>query len=206
MTLVRIFDILITSLRRIAMLLYQSPKATELSQLSIEEPLTPKLKAAFMSGLERYYHSYRKRMYGRDTTVHWTSDINELFGMSTLGNPMMPVQCWNLRRFCNKPTALYWAHQAQLHGRCSRLPFACAYKAWFRAHDNAPNIDFGHFFANPIRITSSGPSTVAGILEAHRSLCCQAVHLLDMVRQGKAEKVDLGSRPDPRNYRLLPLY
>ena len=138
--------------------------------------------------------------------MHWTSDISELFGMSTLSNPMMPIQCRNLRRFCNKPTALYWTHPAQVDGRCPLVLFGCAYKEWFRAHDNAPNIKFGHFFANPIRITSSGPGTVAGILEAHRTLCNQAAYLLDMVRQGRADEVPLSTWPHPSNYRLLPLY
>ena len=119
---------------------------------------------------------------------------------------MTPLHCWDLRRFCNKPTALYWAHPAQLDDRCPLLTFACAYKEWFRAHDNDPNIEFGSFFANPIRITSSGPGTIAGILEAHNSLCNQAVYLLDMIRQGKADEAHLFTWPDPRNYKLLPLY
>ena len=138
--------------------------------------------------------------------MHWTSDISDTFGMSTLSDPMMPLHCWNLRKFCNKPTALYWTHSAQIDDRCPLIVFGCAYKAWFRAHDNRPNIEFGRFFASPIRITSSGPATAAGILEAHRSLCNQAVYLLDMIRQGKAEQVHLWTWPDPRNYKLLPLY
>ena len=109
-------------------------------------------------------------------------------------------------KFCNKPTALYWAHSDQIDDRCPLIVFGCAYKEWFRAHDNRPNIEFGHFFANPIRITSSGPRTVAGILEAHRSLCNQAIYLLDMIRQGKAEQVHPWTWRDPRNYKLLPLY
>ena len=206
MTLVRVFDAPITALRWVAMLLYCSPKPIELSQFSFDEPLTPRMKTAMRSALSKYYHSSRKSVYGRVTRMHWTSDINESFGMSTLSTPMTPLHCWNLRRFCNKPTALYWAHPAQINDRCPRVLFACAYKEWFRAHDNDPNIEFDHFFANPIRITSSGPGTVAGILEAHRSLCNQAVHLLDMIRQGKADEVHLITWPDPRNYRLLPLY
>ena len=188
------------------MLLYRPPKAMELSPFSIDEPLTPRMRTVIISGLTKYYHGFRKSVYGWETRMQWTTDINEDFGMSTLSNPMMPIQCWNLRRFCNKPTALYWAHSAQINDRCPLFTFACAYKAWFRAHDNVPNIEFGHFFANPIRITSSGPETVAGLLEAHKSLCNQAVHLLDMVRQGKAKKVRLSTWPDPRNYKMLPLY
>ena len=188
------------------MLLYHPPIAMELSALSIDEPLTPRMKTTIMLGLTKYWHCSRRSVYGRETRMHWTSDISEDLGMFTLSNPMTPLQCWNLRRFCNKPTALYWAHSAQINDRCPLFMFACAYKAWFRAHDNVPNIEFGHFFANPIRITFSGPGTVAGILEAHKSLCNQAVYLLAMVRQGRADEVCLNTWPDSRNYKMLPLY
>ena len=187
------------------MLLYRSSKAMETSGFSFDEPLTPRIKTAMRSALSKYYHSSRKSKHGRETRMHWTSDIDKLFGMSTLSTPMTPLHCWNLRKFCNKPTALYWAHPAQINDRCPLLTFACAYKEWFRAHDNDPNIEFGSFFANPIRITSSGPRKIPGILEAHRYLCNQAVYHLDMIQRGKANEVHLFTWADPRNYKLLPL-
>lgn len=206
MTLVRIFDSLITVLDWITTLLHRSLEAMELSQLLIDEPLTPEMKAAMRLELMKYYHSYRKGVYGRETKMHWTSDIWEIFGMSALGNPMTPLHCWNLRRFYNKPTALCWVHSAQINDRCPLLIFACVYKEWFHAHEIDPNIEFGSFFANPMRITSSGPGTIADILEAHRSLCNQAIYFLDIIRRGKADKVHPLTWPDPRNYKLLPLY
>ena len=93
MTLGLIFDALITVLRWVMMLQNHSPEAMESSPFSIDEPLTHGMKSTIRSGLKKYYHSYRKSVYGRDTKWHWTSDIDELFGMSTLGNPMTPLEC-----------------------------------------------------------------------------------------------------------------
>ena len=97
----------------------------------------------------------------------------------------------------------YWAHSAQEEDRCPILIFACIYKEWFR-HDHA-NIEFGHFFANPIRVTSTGPTTVSGVLEAHRSLCEQATLLLGKIESGKAGKSYLSIGPGTQNFKLLPL-
>lgn len=72
---------------------------------------------------------------------------------------------WTLRKFCNKPTVFYWAPSAQINDRCRLLPFACIYKEWFRYHNNDPNIEFGYFFAKPIRITSTGPETIVLFLK-----------------------------------------
>lgn len=170
MTLVRIFDALITVLKWITMLLHK-----HLSWFLIDGQLRPGMEAAMRSELKKYYHSSRKSVHGRETKIQWTSHTWELCSMSTWRDSMMPVHCLNLRRFCNKSTALYWTPRAQIKRRHPLLLFACAYKEWFRAHGNDPNIEFGAFFANPIRIALSGPRTVAGILEAHRSLCNQAV-------------------------------
>lgn len=58
--------------------------------------------------------------------------------------------------------------------------FAAIYEAWYRSSGH-PNIEFGHFFAAPVRITATGPSSLLQILKAHSSLCAQAQHIsLDM--------------------------
>lgn len=72
-----------------------------------------------------------------------------------------------LRQLCNKSTALCWAYSAQIDDRCPRLIFGCIYEEWSRCHNDEPRIDFEHFFANPVSITSAGPTTISGILEAY---------------------------------------
>lgn len=156
----------------------------ELSQFSIDEPLTSEMKTQMRSKLTQGYHSSSKSVYGHETKIRWSSYHGDSTGMFTLQNPVTPLHCWTMLKFCNKPTAFYWAHSAQVNDHCPLLTFACIYKEWFRCHDNHPDIEIGHFFANPIRIASSGPETIAGILEAHKSLCDEAVSLLETIQRG----------------------
>lgn len=88
---------------------------------------------------------------------------------------------------CNKPTAFYWLQSAQTGAPDAPEPtcmsggtFAAIYEEWRRNFVH-PNIEFGHFFAAPVRISATGPSTLSQILKAHSSLCAQAQHIsLDM--------------------------
>ena len=85
-----------------------------------------------------------------------------MFTLKSL-SPRTPHSC-QVADLCNKTTMLYCVDAAQEGGRCPRLIFGCNYKEWFR-HDY-PSVEFGHYFASPIHITSTGPSTVSGILKA----------------------------------------
>lgn len=175
-------------------------------KVSIDEPLTPEMESQLRAGLTKHYHAVRKCVYGRETKVHWTSDLDENTGMVTLSNAPRPLGDRTLRKFYNKPTAFYWAQSAQTNDHCGSLTFACIYKGWYRCHDDNPNIEFGHFFANPVRITSTGPDTIVGILEAHKLLCKNATSLIHLIERGEAGEVRLGSWPDPKTHTLLPLY
>jgi hypothetical protein len=75
--------------------------------------------------------------------------------------------------------------------------FGCIYKQWFLHYNSEPNIEFGHFFADPVLITSNGPKTVVEIVRSHKLLCDQACQLLDQLGRG-----DILS---DKNYKLLPL-
>jgi len=84
-----------------------------------------------------------------------------------------------VKELCNKPTAFYWLQSAQdgnpipEKSHTPGIIFAAIYEEWRRCYDN-PNIEFGHFLANPVRITKTGPSTLQDIVNAHASLCTQA--------------------------------
>jgi hypothetical protein len=84
------------------------------------------------------------------------------------------------------------------------LPFGSIYKEWFRCHGDEPNIKFGHFFTSPIRITFTGPETIAGILKAHKSLYEQGYSLLSEM-DGVYSKIHLSFWPKPQQHKLLPL-
>jgi len=102
--------------------------ATIDKSLSVEmkEKLKMKLKEKY-NGLRRYYHA-------RDTRLDWLSDRGS-FGMFVL-DEVVPTSTRELgscdvRQWCNKCTALYWAPTAQeIVGQpCSSVPFRCIYKA-----------------------------------------------------------------------------
>jgi len=88
---------------------------------------------------------------------------------------------------CNKPTAFYWLQSAQTgapHARektcMSGGVFAAIYEEWRRSCVKL-DIEFGHFFAAPVRVAGTGPSSLPQILEAHLELCAQARRVsLDM--------------------------
>lgn len=91
------------------------------------------------------------------------------------------------KEMCNKPTTFYWLQSAQTgapdtHEK-SNMPggiFAAISDEWHRSSVNL-NIEFGHFFAAPVRITATGPSSLPQILKAYPSLCAQPQHIsLDM--------------------------
>jgi len=116
-----------------------------------------------------------------------------------------------LKYLCNKPTAFYWLQSAQRRdasGQRTLTPgiiFAAIYEEWLRCHNTEPNIEYGHFFANPVRITSTGPSTVRGVIDTHVSLCTQASSLTNQAK-GQADNIIERLPSSLRHYSLLPLY
>ena len=115
------------------------------------------------------------------------------------------VTALSLKRFCNKLTMLYYSPSAQELGRveCDTLVFACILKKWNTCHNERQHIDFGHFLANPVRLTSTGPTTIPAILSAHQALNEQTASFLDTIRNRAAG--DANDFLDPANYKLLPL-
>lgn len=87
------------------------------------------------------------------------------------------------KEMCNKPTTLYWLQSAQTgapHAHKKSCMSGGIFAAIFEElHRNSvhPNIEFGHFFAAPVRITATGPSSLPQILKAHSSLCAQVQHI-----------------------------
>lgn len=76
---------------------------------------------------------------------------------------------------------------------------------WFRTGNIEPSIEFGHFFASPIRVTSTGPSTICGVIDAHLSLCSQALILMKQATD-EAKHAFKKSPFNPQQYSMLSLY
>ena len=158
--------------------------------------------------LTDYYYYEREYTYRRDMKYIWSSEYMYALKHTTV-HPRA-VGPLSLQRFCNKLTMLYYSPSAQERGRvsCDTLVFACILRKWNRCHNERPHIDFGHFLANPIRLTSTGPITIPAILSAHQALNEQTAFFLDRIRSGAAgdsNRFYMPEWPNPTNYKLLPL-
>ena len=76
---------------------------------------------------------------------------------------------------------------------------------WYRSYNNKPNVNYGYYFANPVRIGPYGPSTLDDVLEAHRSICNQASDLIEQAG-GRADNVVESSPSTSTHHSLFPLY
>ena len=158
------------------------------------------LDAELKKRLKESYFTYRQVEFERQTGHVWDSR-RLMFVLNSL-TPQIP-QSWELAHFCNKPTMLYWTPAAQENGCCRVWTYNCIVREWFRY--GQPVIEYGHFFANPIRVTSSGPSSISGILAAHQSLYDQASSLLGQIERGEIEKPYGSVWPDTGKFTLHPL-
>lgn len=172
---------------------------------SIHNPLNSEMRAKVATKLKQQYIVEEDTIFGRQIKVNWATDFGEDIGTTKLKHSITPatvVGKWTLQRFLNKPTALYLAYSAQKRDACSSILFACIYKDWFHHHADNPKFGYGHFFANPSQINSTGPKTIADICKAHKSLSNQVSSLSDQDGQAKAR---LHDRRSPQNYKLHPL-
>ncbi|CAF9912597.1 hypothetical protein IMSHALPRED_000358 [Imshaugia aleurites] len=193
----------------------ENPSLNHISDPEIVNPLnespTSKMREEIRIELRRRWHEIREGELSR--TLRWAWDSDSSYGMLSVGmlsvdssvkSGAAAVKSELLGKFCNKPTTLYWAHSAQRNDRCPRYIWGCIYKEWFRCHDYKPRMDFEHFFANPVRITSTGPTTIFDILETHEYLHNQTSLLLDKIRRGELEKSRMSACLSPQNYKLSP--
>ena len=163
--------------------------------ISVNTPLDSKLRVE----LKREYYDGKEETFGVDIKDDWRM-------MRKVVGPMPVVHRRSLQRLCNKPTILYFESSAQSPCPSSwpAIVFACIYKRWFRCHNSNPDLNFGKFFAPPLRITPTGPQTIPEILKAHAHLCDQAASDLPSLKSEYAESCpNAHSRWQHRH--LLPL-
>lgn len=176
----------------------------ETVNLPLNEPLTSTMREEVRTELRIYWHEIRKEEFCRSLKWAWTSDMDYMLSINSSRDAVKPRL---LRKFYNKPTTLYWAHSAQRSDTfpCPRFIWGCIFKEWFRYQDYKPRMDFEQFFANPIRITSTGPSTIFDILETHEYLHNQASLLLDKIKRDERESPRISARPSVQNFKLFPI-
>lgn len=154
--------------------------------------------------LRRAWYHNGKEVAGYRSKQSWTSGWSETVVDSSITSTN-EIDLRQLRKFCNKPTALYWAHSAQVDDRFPRLIFGCLFRQCFRCYNHKPRLDFERFFATPVRITLTSPTTVSGIPEAHEHLCNQASSPLEKFRRDEDGRPYMSAWADPHKCKLLPL-
>ncbi|KAF2845799.1 hypothetical protein T440DRAFT_493216 [Plenodomus tracheiphilus IPT5] len=140
-------------------------------------------ESLMLEDLKRSWDFQREAHFGWMQQVIWTSNYCYRVVLRDVEGMVGDIA----KEMCNKPTTFYWLQSAQTGAphayekSCmSGGIFAAIFEEWHRSSVHT-NIEFGHFFAAPVRITATGPSSLPQILKAHSSLCAQAQHIsLDM--------------------------
>jgi hypothetical protein len=140
-----------------------------------KEPIPSKIKQLVKADLIKSWHSYRYESYRQNMQINWATIDDQRI---TLGDTTSHL---DYSLLCNKATACYWLPSAQYllnngERNLDKIIFAAIFEEWIRCDDQ--NIEFDHFFAGPIRITSTGPSTITEVIAAHQSLCRQTDDML----------------------------
>ncbi|KAI4202022.1 MAG: hypothetical protein LQ346_002044 [Caloplaca aetnensis] len=176
------------------------------------EHVFPALKADIRADLIEAWHFHRESVFRSELKPSWLfpTDVERI----VLNDKRGIIRLEDLRRVCNKPTACYWLQSAQgvlngIRNDPDQVTFGAMYEEWRACYpENRPNIDYGHFLANPVRITSAGPTTVSEVLEAHRSLCAQTSTLLTQAHAKANERPENipAWYAQYNHYSLTPLY
>jgi hypothetical protein len=168
-----------------------------------EEPVSHDLKVLVREDLLKAWHFRRDAKHREETRMHWaTTDGYRIVLEDLVGR----VDIRTSMRLYNKPTAFYClqsAHTRRMRSLASKILLAGTYEEWRRCHNGTPTIEYGHFFANLVRIAPTGPTTLQGVIKAHLSLCVQASSLAKQVNK-RVDSMSFGSSLQP--YSLLPLY
>lgn len=122
-------------------------------------PISQGLQELIRADLKKVWHWERLENSRVEVKVNWhTYDAN----MVVLQHEIELVKPKQLLLFCNKATAFYYmqtAHHEDSRGNMTCIPgmiFAMIAREWLQCHDFKPNIEFGHYVANPIRIATGG--------------------------------------------------
>ena len=152
--------------------------------LETKSPVAPEMKSLLKAELRSIWYEDRHHKFLAAVKLNWRrTDQYKIVLNDALGK----VETHKVHYLCNKLTAFYWlpsAQQADQYGQPQwtiDLITAAVYEEWYHFHKNDPPIDFQRFFASPVRITSTGPSTIAGVIVAHISICKQAAYVLQLI-------------------------
>lgn len=171
------------------------------------EPISNDLREMIRLDLRKQWYSVRLQEFRFWTFTNWARIDSEKI---LLGSEVENLDSRKASFFCNRPSAFYWLQSIQgvANGERFVTPtcvFATIFGEWYRQYDSQPNIEFGHFLANPIRVTERGPATIRGIVKAHISLLEKAKSILHKVHQGESTFA-FSKQVKAGLYRIHPLY
>jgi len=126
-------------------------------------------KALVAADLKRRWHFERETEFRAHLKHIWyrTDEFNIILGDVRHIRGQLEVKS-KLKGVCNKFTGFYWMQSVE----CIIL-YASLFEEWRRCDPNF-SIEFGHFIANPVKLTAAGPSTLREIVDAHASICAHA--------------------------------
>ncbi|KAK2768244.1 hypothetical protein FQN54_000096 [Arachnomyces sp. PD_36] len=170
-----------------------------------KEPLSIEMQKAMREDLKRDYHEARRTLCRDKIWLFMKRPEMYLFD-PTLA-PQLKKAPGYYTILCNKPTTLYWLASAN-YKDCTMVPSACIHKQWFHCYDLMPDFDFGHYFANVIRVPSKGPDSISSLLRIHASICAQVFSIHDQLKRGETPETEraYGKWPDAQNYKPIPLF
>ncbi len=178
------------------------------SRLVTPEPISNGLREMIRLDLRKQWYSVRLQAFRFWTFTNWARIDSEKILLDSDTSDIDSLR--TARFFCNRPSACYWLQSVQRFANGERhvtptCVFATLFGEWYRQYDSQPNTEFGHFLANPVRVTERGPATIRGIVEAHISVLEKAKSILHKTNQAES------SLPSPKqvqagNYNIHPLY
>ena len=136
-----------------------------------EEPIPDDLRPLIRANLIDWWHFHRDAEYRKNMVSQWQGTDS---GKIVIGSRVPDLNRTEFQWMCNKATAFYWQQSAQYKDMVNVGVFRAIFEEWVRCHKVKPDIDNGHFFATPMRITSTGPSRIQDIVTSHVALCEQA--------------------------------
>lgn len=171
-------------------------------------PISKELRQEVKSQLEIFWNFYRRHGdFRRDTRLGWRWSCRTMDCVVD-----HEFDLYQLKSSLNKLTTIYMDPlPGRVNGVCSPIVIlASIYQEWFLHFNDEPNVEFGHFFAEPAHITSIGPTPITQIVESHKRFCDKASHLFNAWESGilanDYHPDSLYIRDGPKNYKLLPLY
>ena len=121
------------------------------------------------------WHFQREAVFRSRLKTIWSTVDNYLTVLDAIIVPPQHIR----RDMFNKPTAVYFEQSAQFgayddkygYPSLQRIFMAATYEAWRARCGDELDMEYGHFLANPVRITKRGPKSLSEIAEAHQTLC-----------------------------------